>query len=132
MTNTTGKTSPTVIPVLILSPAIWVTLPTIPGPILPPKSPAIARSANIAVPPAGNFLEEILSVPGHMIPTENPHNIHPISPTTGLANSDARPTVRIPSNENPQPMAPLGVLSRVHREGARIIQANSGEKLSNA
>ena len=29
-------------------------------------------------------------------------------------------------------MVPLGVLSRVHREGARIIQANSGEKLSNA
>lgn len=90
MTNTTGKISPIVIPVLILSPAIWVTLPTIAGPMLPPKSPAIARSANIAVPPAGNFLEEILSVPGHIIPTEKPHKIHPASPTTGFENSDAR------------------------------------------
>ena len=45
-------------PLLILSPAIWVTRPTIPGPMLPPRSPAMARSANIAVPPAGNFLDE--------------------------------------------------------------------------
>ena len=49
MTNTTGKISPIVIPVLILSPAIWVTLPTIAGPMLPPKSPAIARSANTGI-----------------------------------------------------------------------------------
>ena len=77
-------------PLLILSPAIWVTRPTIPGPMLPPRSPAMARSANIAVPPAGNFLDEILNVPGHMIPTEKPHRIHPVSPTTGFKKSDAR------------------------------------------
>lgn len=38
--------------------------------------------SNIAVPPDENALEEMLIVPGHMIPTENPHTIHPaISPT---------------------------------------------------
>lgn len=64
-------------------------LPTIAGPILPPRSPAIARSANIAVPPVGNAFEEMLIVPGHMIPTENPHTIHPISPITGFVENDA-------------------------------------------
>ena len=39
---------------------------------------------------AGNFLDEILNVPGHMIPTEKPHRIHPVSPTTGFEKSDAR------------------------------------------
>ena len=78
-----------VIPVLILSPAYCVTLPTIAGPILPPRSPAIASSANIAVPPVGNFWDDMLIVPGHIIPTENPHNTHPISPMTGFDESDA-------------------------------------------
>ena len=53
------------------------TLPTMAGPMLPPRSPAIAKSANIAVPPVGNALEEMLIVPGHMIPTENPQIAQP-------------------------------------------------------
>ena len=53
--------------------------------MLPPRSPAIAKSANIAVPPVGNALEEMLIVPGHMIPTENPHTIHPASPMIGFS-----------------------------------------------
>ena len=55
-----------------------------------PRSPAMARRANMAVPPAGNFLEEILMVPGHMIPTENPQTIQPISPAAGFEDRDAR------------------------------------------
>ena len=46
--------------------------------------PAMARRENIAVPPVGKVFEEILMVPGHMIPTENPHAIQPISPMIGL------------------------------------------------
>ena len=75
----TGKISPHLMPILILFPAFWVIRPTIPGPILPPKSPAMARRENIAVPPFGNIFEEILIVPGHIIPTEKPHTIQPIS-----------------------------------------------------
>ena len=52
--------------------------------MLPPKSPAMASNANIAVPPVGTLLDVILIVPGHMIPTENPHAIQPISPIIGL------------------------------------------------
>lgn len=80
----TGKKSPHLMPILILFPAFWVIRPTIPGPILPPKSPAMARRENIAVPPFGNVFEEILIVPGHIIPTENPHTIQPISPMIEL------------------------------------------------
>ena len=80
----TGKISPNPMPILILFPAFWVIRPTIPGPMLPPKSPAMARRENIAVPPVGKVFEEILIVPGHMIPTENPHAIQPISPIIGL------------------------------------------------
>ena len=80
----TGKISPHLMPLLILVPAFWVIRPTIPGPILPPKSPAMARRENIAVPPFGNVFEEILIVPGHIIPTENPHTIQPISPIIEL------------------------------------------------
>ena len=80
----TGKISPHLMPILILFSAFWVIRPTIPGPILPPKSPAMARRENIAVPPFGNVFEEILIVPGHIIPTENPHTIQPISPMIEL------------------------------------------------
>ena len=75
-------------PLLILFPAFWVIRPTIPGPILPPKSPAMARRENIAVPPFGNVFEEILIVPGHIIPTENPQTAQPtrLSIGTGTKN----------------------------------------------
>ena len=39
--------------------------PTIAGLTVPPKSPANAKNANIAVPPCGHFWEERLIVPGH-------------------------------------------------------------------
>ena len=89
MISTTGKMSPTPNPARMLSPACWVTFPTIAGPMLPPRSPVIAKSANIAVPPVGYFFDEMLIVPGHMIPTENPHMIHSISPIIGFDASDA-------------------------------------------
>lgn len=86
-------------PIRILSPAYCVTRPTMPGPMLPPRSPAIASSANMAVPPAGKLSEERLIVPGHIIPTEKPHIIHPVSPMAGLAESDARSPCRSPTVE---------------------------------
>ena len=85
----TGNKSPTPIPARILSPALCVTRPTIPGPMLPPRSPAIASKANIAVPPAGNLSDEILIVPGHIIPTEKPQIIHPIKPDIGFNDTEA-------------------------------------------
>ena len=52
-------------------------------------SPAIARSAKSAVPPDVIFADVMLIVPGHIIPTENPHTTHPTSPKTGLPLSAA-------------------------------------------
>ena len=60
-----------------------------PGPIAPPKSPAIAKRANIAVPPAGSFLEVMLKVQGHMMPTEKPHIMQPVNAITGFLKSEA-------------------------------------------
>lgn len=40
----------------------------------PPRSPAMASRANMAVPPMGIVPEVMLMVPGHMIPTEKPHS----------------------------------------------------------
>ena len=51
--------------------------------------PAIASKANIAVPPAGNLSDEILIVPGHIIPTEKPQIIHPIKPVIGFDETEA-------------------------------------------
>ena len=67
-------------PACKLPPAKSENMPTIDGPTEPPKSPPNAKNANIAVPPAGHFCAEILKVPGHMIPTESPHNAHPATP----------------------------------------------------
>ena len=72
-----GKKLPASIPALRLSFALWVTRPTTPGPMDPPKSPAIASSANIAVPPSGILPEAMLMVPGHIIPTEKPQIMQP-------------------------------------------------------
>ena len=84
-----GKMRPTRSPILMLPPNKSATLPTIAGPIPPPRSPAIAKSANIAVPPVGKALDEILMVPGHMRPTENPQTTQPIRPTNGLFEKEA-------------------------------------------
>ena len=64
--------------------------PTIAGLTVAPKSPANAKKANIAVPPLGQFCEDMLMVPGHIIPTANPQKAHPISPKTDNEDSDAK------------------------------------------
>ena len=63
--------------------------PTIDGPIVAPRSPAKAKNANMAVPPAGHLCAEILIVPGHMIPTEIPHNAQPANPMIGVEDKEA-------------------------------------------
>ena len=84
-----GKMLPTNNPAWRLSPIFCDIIPTVPGPIDPPKSPAIAKSANIAVPPDGNFWDTMLNVPGHIIPTENPQVIQPVSAIIGFWKSEA-------------------------------------------
>ena len=71
------------IPIFILSLKILDTLPTIVGPSEQPTSPASAKKANIAVPPFFIIDEDILKVPGHKIPTENPEMPHPIRDNNG-------------------------------------------------
>ena len=87
--STSGNTQPANIPFCILSPALWEILPTTAGPSAPPISPAIARSANMAVPPEGILAEQMLIVPGHIIPTEKPHTMQPTSPSRGISDKDA-------------------------------------------
>ena len=84
-----GNAQPDSIPFCISLPAFWVIFPTIAGPSAPPRSPAIARSANIAVPPVDILPEQMLIDPGHMIPTENPHIMQPRSPITGIPDREA-------------------------------------------
>ena len=69
---------PASIPAFRSSPVFCVTNPITNGPMEPPISPAMARSANSAVPPSGILEDEILMVPGHIIPTEKPHTTQPI------------------------------------------------------
>lgn len=79
-TNTIGKTAAIRSPFCKSLCAKPETTPTDIGPMVPPRSPAKAKKANIAVPPAGQACEEILMVPGHRIPTEKPHSAHPAIP----------------------------------------------------
>ena len=67
-------------PVFRSPPVASAIAPTMVGLIVAPKSPANAKNANIAVPPLGHFCEEMLIVPGHMIPTASPQSAQPISP----------------------------------------------------
>ena len=76
-------------PVLRLPPAISERLPTIVGLTVAPKSPAKAKNANIAVPPLGQFCEEMLIEPGHIMPTANPQSAQPASPRIGNADREA-------------------------------------------
>ena len=69
---------PASIPAFRSSPVFCVTNPITNGPMEPPISPAMARSANSAVPPSGILEDEILMVPGHIIPTEKPHTTQPV------------------------------------------------------
>ena len=51
-------------------------LPTIAGPSAPPRSPAIARSANIAVPPVDILPEQVKTISENAcIPGETIHNL---------------------------------------------------------
>ena len=76
-------------PILRLPPAISETPPTIVGLTVAPKSPARAKSANIAVPPLGHFWEERLIEPGHITPTETPQSAQPARPKAGKEDNDA-------------------------------------------
>ena len=76
-------------PVFRLPPNISEMLPTIAGLTIAPASPANARNANIAVPPLGQFLEDMLIEPGHIIPTPKPQSAQPASPRIGIAERDA-------------------------------------------
>ena len=87
--STTGKTVAISKPIFKLPPAKSENIPTIEGPIEPPKSPPNAKNANIAVPPVGHFCAEILRVPGHIIPTESPHNAHAINPKIATGAKEA-------------------------------------------
>ena len=84
-----GKIVATRMPTFRLSFAIDDTKPTRLGPALHPRSPPSASSANIAVPPVGNLSDEILMVPGHIIPTEKPQTIQPIKPAIGFDETEA-------------------------------------------
>ena len=76
-------------PAFRLPPAILEIPPTREGLTVAPKSPAKAKNANIAVPPLGHFCDEILMVPGHIIPTETPQSAQPAKPIIGIADKDA-------------------------------------------
>ena len=76
-------------PVFRLPPTASAILPTMAGLTVAPKSPANARKANMAVPPLGHFCEEILIVPGHIIPTDNPQSAQPTRPIIEMGDSAA-------------------------------------------
>ena len=76
-------------PVFRLPPTASAIPPTMAGLTVAPKSPAKARNANIAVPPLGHFCEEILIVPGHIIPTDNPQSAQPTRAIIEMGDSAA-------------------------------------------
>ena len=82
-TNNIGNTMALMMPIFKLPPRASATAPTIVGPEEHPRSPARARSANIAVPPVGKDADAILNVPGHRMPTEKPQTAQPMRPNTG-------------------------------------------------
>lgn len=64
--------------------ALFATKPVRVGPAEQPRSPARARSANIAVPPLSSLFDETLKVPGHIMPTANPAPAMPTNDNTGF------------------------------------------------
>ena len=84
-----GKTVANSKPIFRFPPMESAIVPTIAGLTVAPKSPANARKANIAVPPFGHFCDEILIVPGHIIPTDKPQSAQPTSPIIEIGDSDA-------------------------------------------
>lgn len=83
-----GNMLATKIPILRLSLNIPEILPTTVGPAEHPKSPANAKKANITVPPPLISEADILKVPGHNIPTENPAILHTIKPNIGQGDNE--------------------------------------------
>lgn len=83
-----GNITPAKKPILRLLPKAPETIPTTVGPPAHPTSPANASNANIAVPPLASEAAALLNTPGHMIPTDRPHNAQPIKPTMGLGTSE--------------------------------------------
>ena len=79
-----GKITAAKTPFLIFSSKRLVAKPTTVGPKEQPKSPARASIANIAVPPFGKLSEASEKEPGHITPTEKPHNAQPIKDNAGF------------------------------------------------
>ena len=86
----TGKQIPKKMPIFRLSEKALEMKPTIVGPPEQPRSPAKAKNANMSVPPRRRTADALLNVPGHMIPTESPHNAQPIRLITGFGTSEIR------------------------------------------
>ena len=84
-----GKTVAARMPAFMFSPKASETKPTRVGPEEQPRSPASARSANIAVPPVRSEDAARLKVPGHIMPTEKPHIAQPIRLSNGQGESEA-------------------------------------------
>ena len=88
-TRRIGKIVAASSPVFRLPPASSERLPTIAGLTVLPKSPANAKTANMAVPPCGHFREERLIVPGHIMPTLKPQRAQPARPRIGKGEREA-------------------------------------------
>lgn len=90
MTNNIGN------PIEASSPALRsllntdATLPVTYGPREQPKSPEKANNANNAVPPYLICFDANENVPGHIIPTEKPHNAQPTNPIIADEDKEAK------------------------------------------
>ena len=84
----TGNTIAANIPFFRSSEAMPDTIPATVGPDEQPISPASASRAKRAVPPFLIQADAILKVPGHIIPTDRPHNAQPIKEVTGDGDND--------------------------------------------
>ena len=84
-----GNTVAKINPVFKLPPTKSAIPPAIAGLTVAPKSPANAKNANIAVPPFGHFCEEMLMVPGHIIPTDKPQSAQPTRPSIEMGDRAA-------------------------------------------
>lgn len=91
--NIVATSSPILIPnsSVLLTDTISETKPVIHGDKPHPISPNIARKANMAVLPLGNFFDDMLSTPGHITLIANPHIAQAIREMIGIgANAAVR------------------------------------------
>ena len=84
-----GNTDAQRMPFLRSSPNIPDMNPTNHVPQTHPTSPASARIPYMNVPPFGQTLAAMLSVPGQKIPTEKPHSAHPARLRAGNGDREA-------------------------------------------